>query len=109
MSYKILSRRSSFLERSITFEVDGKLETISAPPQNGTFDDLIQQIEERYGKRYGKKDSPKKAEPAVGNDSKESKPAANAEEAPAIEEKKKTTSPKKKRSSSSSAAKKEKE
>lgn len=104
MSYKILSRRSSFLERSITFEVDGKLETISAPPQNATFDDLIQQIEERYGKT-----SPKKAEPAVGNDSKESKPAANAEEAPAIEEKKKTTSSKKKRSSSSSAAKKEKE
>lgn len=119
MSYKILSRRSSFLERSITFEVDGKLETISAPPQNATFDDLIQQIEERYGKRYGKKNSPKKAEPAVGNDSKESKPAANAQEAPAIEEKKeepavaeekkKTTSSKKKRSSSSSAAKKEKE
>lgn len=104
MSYKILSRRSSFLERAITFEVDGKLETISAPPQNATFDDLIQQIEERYGKI-----SPKKAEPAVGNDSKESKPAANAEEAPAIEEKKKTTSSKKKRSSSSSAAKKEKE
>lgn len=110
MSYKILSRRSSFLERSITFEVDGKLETISAPPQNATFDDLIQQIEERYGKI-----SPKKAEPAVGNDSKESKPAANAEEAPAVEakeeepavaeEKKKTTSTKKKRSSSSAAKK----
>ena len=111
MSYKILSRRSSFLERSITFEVDGKLETISAPPQNGTFDDLIQQIEERYGKRYGKKNSPKKAEPAVGNDSKEEAPAIEEKkEEPAVaEEKKKTTSSKKKRSSSSSAAKKEKE
>ncbi len=96
MSYKILSRRSSFLERSITFEVDGKLETISAPPQNATFDDLIQQVEERYGKI-----SPKKAGPAVGNDSKEEPAVA--------EEKKKTTSSKKKRSSSSSAAKKEKE
>lgn len=104
MSYKILSRRSSFLERSITFEVDGKLETISAPPQNGTFDDLIQQIEERYGKI-----SPKKAEPAVGNDSKEEAPAIEEKkEEPAVaEEKKKTTSSKKKRSSS--AAKKEKE
>jgi hypothetical protein len=106
MSYKILSRRSSFLERSITFEVDGKLETISAPPQNATFDDLIQQIEERYGKI-----SPKKAEPAVGNDSKEEAPAIEEKkEEPAVaEEKKKTTSSKKKRSSSSSAAKKEKE
>lgn len=106
MSYKILSRRSSFLERSITFEVDGKLETISAPPQNATFDDLIQQVEERYGKI-----SPKKAEPAVGNDSKEEAPAIEEKkEEPAVaEEKKKTTSSKKKRSSSSSAAKKEKE
>lgn len=106
MSYKILSRRSSFLERSITFKVDGKLETISAPPQNATFDDLIQQIAERYGKI-----SPKKAEPAVGNDSKEEAPAIEEKkEEPAVaEEKKKTTSSKKKRSSSSSAAKKEKE
>lgn len=48
-SYKILSKRNSFLERSITFEVDGKLETISAPSANATFDDLIRLIEDKYG------------------------------------------------------------
>lgn len=87
MSYKILSKRSSFVERSITFEVDGKLETISAPPQNATFDDLIQQIEERYGK----KDSPKKAEPAVGNDSKEEAPKAEPAEKTTVSRTRKKT------------------
>ena len=46
---KILEKRSSFIERSITFEVDGKLETISAPAANATFDELIKRIESTYG------------------------------------------------------------
>lgn len=49
MAYRIISRTKSFLARSITFEVDGDIKTISAPPQNATFDDLIQQIESKYG------------------------------------------------------------
>lgn len=47
--YKIISRRKSFLERSITFSVDGKIETISAPATQATFDDLILRIEQKYG------------------------------------------------------------
>ena len=46
---KILAKRSSFIERSVTFEVDGALKTISAPAANATFDDLISQIERQYG------------------------------------------------------------
>lgn len=47
--YEIISKRASFLERSITFSVDGNVETISAPASNVTFDDLILSIEQRYG------------------------------------------------------------
>lgn len=84
MSYKILSRRSSFLERSITFEVDGKLETISAPPQNATFDDLIQQIESKYGngKQPTAKPAPKAEEKKIETPEpvpeKEAKPASKS-------------------------------
>lgn len=49
MSYKIISKRSSFIERSVTFEVNGDLQTVSAPSANATFDDLIAQIESKYG------------------------------------------------------------
>ena len=49
MAYKIIAQRNSFLERSITFEADGKLETISAPSANATFEDLIARIEEQFG------------------------------------------------------------
>ena len=49
MSYKIISKRSSFIERSVTFEVNGDLKTVSAPSANATFDDLIAQIESKYG------------------------------------------------------------
>lgn len=47
--YKIISKRNSWIERSITFEVDGRLETISAPATNASFDDLEKQIAEKYG------------------------------------------------------------
>ena len=47
--YKIISRTSSFLERSVTFSVDGKIETISAPAATTTFDDLLLRIEQEYG------------------------------------------------------------
>lgn len=47
--YKILSKTSSFLERSITFSVDGKVETIAAPASTTTFDELILRIEREFG------------------------------------------------------------
>lgn len=58
--YKILTKASSFLERSITFSVDGKLETVSAPAATATFDDLILRIEQKYGG-----DKPKNEEKTV--------------------------------------------
>ena len=47
--YEIITKTSSFLQRSITFSVDGKIETISAPAATATFDDLLLRIEEKYG------------------------------------------------------------
>lgn len=47
--YKILSKTSSFLERSVTFSVDGELKTFSAPASTTTFDDLILRIEREFG------------------------------------------------------------
>ena len=47
--YKILSKTSSYLERSITFSVDGKVETIAAPASTTTFDNLILRIEREFG------------------------------------------------------------
>lgn len=49
MSYKILTKRNSFLERSITFEVNGEIKSVSAPSNNATFDDLLKQIETQFG------------------------------------------------------------
>lgn len=53
--YKIISKRSSYLERSITFSVDGKIDTISAPAANASFDDLILCIEQKYGEQKEEK------------------------------------------------------
>lgn len=47
--YQIITKTSSFLQRSVTFSVDGKIETISAPAATATFDDLLLRIEEKYG------------------------------------------------------------
>lgn len=46
---RIISKRSSYLERSITFEVNGRIETVSAPASTTTFDDLIARIETEFG------------------------------------------------------------
>lgn len=48
--YRIISQRSSFLERAITYEVDGKLDVISAPSANASFDDLRRTLDEKFGK-----------------------------------------------------------
>lgn len=77
--YKILTKASSFLERSITFSVDGKLETVSAPAATATFDDLILRIEQKYG------DKPENEEKTV---------TIKAETAP-VQEKPKTSRKKK--------------
>lgn len=47
--YQIITKTSSFLQRSVTFSVDGKIETISAPAATATFDDLLLRIDEKYG------------------------------------------------------------
>ena len=54
---KILARRSSFLERAITFEVDGEVKEVSAPFNSATFGELEARIEREYG------DEPKRAAP----------------------------------------------
>ena len=95
MAYKIIAQRSSFLERSITFEVDGKLDTISAPSANATFEDLIAKIEERFGSKKTNGTEPKE-EPAEVEESKE----ADAEPEPVA----KTTASKSRKKSSKSAA-----
>ncbi len=64
---KIISKRNSFLERSITFEVNGVMKTVSAPASTTTFDDLIARIETEFGaasSKAGSKDTKEGAEPA---------------------------------------------
>lgn len=95
MAYKIIAQRNSFLERSITFEADGKLETISAPSANATFEDLIARIEEQFGSGKAKKTEPKEEQAEV-EESKE----ADAESEPVA----KTTASKSRKKSSKSAA-----
>lgn len=95
MAYKIIAQRNSFLERSITFEADGKLETISAPSANATFEDLIARIEEQFGSGKTNSTEPKE-EPAEVEESKE----ADAEPEPVA----KTTASKSRKKSSKSAA-----
>lgn len=48
--YKIISQKSSFLEHSITFSVDGELKTIAAPA-HVPFSELIATIEKDYGEK----------------------------------------------------------
>ena len=76
--YKIISKRNSWIERSITFEVDGKLETISAPATNASFDDLEKQIAEKYGE-----DAKAKAKPSASDSPKEESEPTSAEKATA--------------------------
>lgn len=45
MSYRIISRSSSYLERSILYEVDGEVKRVSAPVETTTFADLERQID----------------------------------------------------------------
>lgn len=49
--YKILTKRTSFIERSIVYEVDGEVKTIHAPSACSTFDDLIAILEKQYGEK----------------------------------------------------------
>lgn len=71
---KIITQRSSYLERSITFEVDGRIETVSAPASTTTFDDLLARIESEFGA----------ASKSVGTDKTNSQPAQAAPAAPKI-------------------------
>lgn len=45
---KILTRRTSHLERAITFEVDGRTLEVAAPAAGSTFEELEARIEREY-------------------------------------------------------------
>ena len=49
MDYKILTRRSTYLNRTIIYEVDGEVKQISAPRGIYTFEQLEEQIQKQIG------------------------------------------------------------
>ena len=58
MSYKILTRRSTYLNRTIIYEVDGEVKQISAPRGIYTFEQLEEQIRKSIGDTQPSKDVP---------------------------------------------------
>ena len=58
MAYKILTRRSTYLNRTIIYEVDGEVKQISAPRGIYTFEQLEDQIQKRIGEAQPSKEAP---------------------------------------------------
>ena len=58
MSYKILTRRSTYLNRTIIYEVDGEVKQISAPRGIYTFEQLEEQIQKQIGETQHLKEAP---------------------------------------------------
>ena len=58
MSYKILTRRSTYLNRTIIYEVDGEVKQISAPRGIYTFEQLEEQIQKQIGETQPSKEVP---------------------------------------------------
>ena len=58
MGYKILTRRSTYLNRTIIYEVDGEVKQISAPRGIYSFEQLEEQIQKRIGETQPLKEAP---------------------------------------------------
>lgn len=67
---KIISRRSSFAERAITFEVDGRVREVSAPACVATFEDLERMIEQEVGATKAVEAAPAETAPKAEPESK---------------------------------------
>ena len=62
MNYKILTRRSTYLNRTIIYEVNGEVKQISAPRGIYSFEQLEEQIQKQIGETQPSKEAP----PPVG-------------------------------------------
>lgn len=87
MNYRILTRRSTYLNRTIIYEVNGEVKQISAPRGIYSFEQLEEQIQKSI---LGESQPLKEAPPLVGEA--EQKKSASKKS-------KKTTSPEKEKDS----------
>ena len=86
MNYKILTRRSTYLNRTIIYEVNGEIKQISAPRGIYSFEQLEEQIQKQIGETQPSKEAPP--------------PDGEAEQKKSTSKKsKKTTSPEKEKDS----------
>lgn len=58
MNYKILTRRSTYLNRTIIYEVNGEVKQISAPRGIYSFEQLEEQIQKQIGETQPMKEAP---------------------------------------------------
>lgn len=58
MAYKILTRRSTYLNRTIIYEVNGEVKQISAPRGIYSFEQLEEQIQKQIGETQPLKEAP---------------------------------------------------
>ena len=58
MGYKILTRRSTYLNRTIIYEVNGEVKQISAPRGIYSFEQLEEQIQKQIGETQPSKEAP---------------------------------------------------
>ena len=58
MNYKILTRRSTYLNSTIIYEVDGEVKQISAPRGIYSFEQLEEQIQKQIGETQPSKEAP---------------------------------------------------
>ena len=58
MAYRVLTRRSTYLNRTIIYEVDGEVKQISAPRGIYSFEQLEEQIQKRIGDTQAVKEAP---------------------------------------------------
>ena len=58
MNYKILTRRSTYLNRTIIYEVNGEIKQISAPRGIYSFEQLEEQIQKQIGETQPSKEAP---------------------------------------------------
>ena len=58
MAYKILTRRSTYLNRTIIYEVNGEVKQISAPRGIYSFEQLEEEIRKQIGETQPSKETP---------------------------------------------------
>ena len=58
MGYKILTRRSTYLNRTIIYEVNGEVKQISAPRGICSFEQLEEHIQKQVGETQPSKEAP---------------------------------------------------